>query len=121
MNIRNYKQTLYPTFKAQTIIEAPEELLSAEEKTELIKQGKRIGIDKDKIEIKISSLKPNKINSNILGFDLSKKVQLRTPNKIVMEYTETTLPYIVEGKTITINEPKKYITSFLDSLANLFN
>lgn len=121
MNISNYKSLHSPQFKAKTTINAPEELLSKKDKKELIKYGQQIGTDKDIIEISISSLKPNYFNKNILGYDLTKKVELNSPKKLIMEETEITLPLVIEGKPLQLTSPQSYISKMLNSLALLFS
>lgn len=121
MNISNFRMAQAQNFGAKTIIEAPESLLKKEDRDLLIARGKSIGSDKDIIEIRIGELKPNKINSKIQGYDLSKKVRIRTENKMIMEETERTLPYIIEGEKLPLTDPKQYITKALDTIMQLLN
>ncbi len=120
MNISNNKSIHSPQFKAKTTINAPEALLSKKDKEELIRQGHQIGTDKDIIEISLSNLKPNYFNKNILGYDLRKKIELKSPKKIIIEDTKSTLPHIIDGIPLQLTNPQYYISKMLNSLAQLF-
>ena len=77
-----------PSFKARTIIEAPETLLSKKDKKALIKMGEKIGTEKDVIEITIGELKPNYFNPDIEAYDIVKRFKIKAPTEYIIEQTE---------------------------------
>ena len=106
-----------PSFKARTIIEAPETLLSKKDKKALIKMGEKIGTEKDVIEITIGELKPNYFNPDIESYDIIKKFKIKAPTEYIMEHTESTIPYLVAGEPLSITTPKIYLEKMFKKLA----
>lgn len=120
MNISNLGIKQTPNFAARVTIEAPESLLRKEDREKLINKAQKIGTNNDTIEIKLGSLKPNKVTSRVVGYDVEKKIMLKVNDKFVIEETESTLPYLFEGEVIEQSDPKKYIARVLDRISEYF-
>lgn len=105
-----------PSFKAQTIILAPETILSRKDRKELVKMGKKIGDEQDVIAIAISGLNPTDTNPNIESYDIVKRFNIKSHKPQIYETEISTHPYLIGGHPLNASSPKVYLTRVFNEL-----
>ena len=107
---------LKSNFKARTTINAPEHLLSKEDRKKLIEQGKKIGTDSDTIDINVSEIKDSDRDPDVKIYNISESYNLTLRNN--EKYTvksNSSFVYSSSDKLYEKNLPKYIIGRHLDN------
>lgn len=112
MNIMRVTPLSTPAFKAQTRINAPENLLSKKDREYFEELGKKYKTPQDTIQIEISSLHSAENKPEVQCYTVTKMIKDGTS----VEQSKKAVPYIKDGVPIETNSPKNYLTKTFNAL-----
>ena len=115
MNISKINLAAPVAFGAKTTIEAPESMLSKDNKAYLESLGSKIGTPEDTIKFTVSDLQENKIYPNSKSYVVKKFYQLSN----LIDSSSKSVPFIKNGTILEQNAPKNYIEKVLKNLMTL--
>ena len=115
MNISKISSAQGLPFKAKVTVNAPENLLSREDKKYFESLGPSIGNQDDVFDVTISELKPSAMNPSVLVYQCSQKY-LSPSNPSYSRLLSVPLPYVKDGKTMEDKSPKVYLQRIFDRL-----
>ncbi len=116
MNISKISANNALGFKAQTKINAPEDLLSKKDRAYFEELGKKYKTPNDTIEINISNLHSIDDKPNVQLYTVSKTIRTNSANGNSLDQSKMTIPYVKDGVTIEKNSPKNYLSKVFSSL-----
>ena len=102
------------SFKARTVIQAPDTILSKEDKDRFVKMGKKIGSDKDYIEIRVSELQESDREPGVVYYNLSKRDIIQAKEGEYKSSVISSITYSKNDVLIENNAPEVMIEKFLN-------
>ena len=115
MNISKISSAQNLPFKAKVTVNAPEKLLSKEDKKYFESLGPSIGNESDSFEVSISDLKPSAINPSVLVYQCTQRY-VSPSNPLYTKSQSIPVPYVKDGKTMEDKSPKVYLQRIFDRL-----
>ena len=107
-------------FQAKTVINAPDSMLSKEDKDYFKNLGSQLGTIKDSIEITLGEPEPSKVDPNVKGYPFIQKIAIKKKNGAVNETSVKFVPYIKNGEENEQLSPKAYMGKAFERISKMF-
>ncbi len=116
MKISNVSMAQSQSFKAKTVINAPEFLLDKADKLQLEHMGSKIGNKNDSIEITISSLHSDPKKPEVLNYNCLQKFNINSKKLKLNDELCFSVPYIEDGELNKQASPKVFIGKIFEAI-----
>jgi len=120
MNVSKVSMAQPLSFHAKTTINAPESLLSKEDKAYFENIGSKLGTNKDTIEISIGELEQSECEPDVTGYRCNKVIKQKTSKSASTNQSSIFVPYIVDGKVNEKTSPKNYLQRIFNRMSQNF-
>ncbi len=107
-------------FQAKTVINAPDEMLSKEDKAYFQNLGRKLGTNRDTIEITIGKIKPDLFDENTEQYLFMQEVSIKDNNSAVDTKSAEFVPYIKNGEKNEQISPKICMEKAFEHITKMF-